>query len=63
MNKKEVVKDTRLQLRITSEKLEEYKARAEAEGLTLSEYVTRCIECTDPIGGSRGDRETAVECD
>lgn len=64
MNKKEVVKDTRLQLRIESEHLEELKRRAAEAGLTLSEYVKRCVDIVDPYSTNvLEDKEKAVEID
>ena len=64
MNKKEVVKDTRLQLRIESEHLEELKRRAAEAGLTLSEYVKRCVDIVDPYStNALEDKEKAVEID
>ena len=44
MNKKEIKKDTRLQIRIESEKLEALKNHAEENDITLSDLVNRYIE-------------------
>ena len=64
LNKKEITKDSRLQVRVTAEKLEEYKRKAEAAGLTLAEYVSRCVECFDPQSGyAPENKEKAVELD
>lgn len=64
MNKKEVKKDTRLQIRIESEKLEALKSHAEENDITLSDLVNRYIEQGfHPETAENREKEKAVEID
>ena len=44
MNTKEVTKDSRIQIRIEKELLDDLKKEAEEEGMTMSEYVINCVD-------------------
>lgn len=64
MNKKEIKKDTRLQIRIESEKLEALKNHAEENDITLSDLVNRYIEQGfQPDTAENREKEKAVEID
>lgn len=64
MNKKEIKKDTRLQIRIESEKLEALKNHAEENDITLSDLVNRYIEQGfQPETAENREKEKAVEID
>ena len=64
MNKKEIKKDTRLQIRIESEKLEALKRHAEENDITLSDLVNRYIEeGFQPETAENREKEKAVEID
>lgn len=64
MNKKEIKKDNRLQIRIESEKLEALKKHAEENDITLSDLVNRYIEQGfQPETAENREKEKAVEID
>lgn len=70
MNTKEVTKDSRIQIRIEKDLLDELKKEAEEEGMTMSEYVIQCVDfyrfCHGKFGVSLSPdrpKEKATEID
>lgn len=70
MNTKEVVKDSRIQIRIEKNMIDEIKKEAEEEGMSMSEYVIRSVDfyrfCHGKFGATLSSdrpKEKATEID